>query len=135
MKIRYAIALMITAGALCLGSAAVALATQTTPTTPTPVPTTQSATPSTPTPVASNSDDRNRDLYLADLRTQKVPVSVGGNTEILIAAGICDQLAAGTPRASLINDLNTTYAPIAGINGYYYSVAIVDAAARDYCAL
>lgn len=128
MKTTYAIATMVTAAALSLGSAAVVLASQSTPTT-------QSAPVSTtPEPVPSTSDDRNRDLYLSDLRTQGIPTSVSGGAEVRIAAGVCDQLAAGTPRASLINDLNATYAPLAGINAYYYSVAIVDVAARDYCA-
>jgi hypothetical protein len=75
---------------------------------------------------------KGRGFYLAELRN-RMPVSVSGDTETLIAQGVCQQLAAGTPRAALVNDLNAMTAPMFGVNGYYYAVAMVDTARENYC--
>lgn len=86
-------------------------------------------------PVSSPAAAPKRDAvgYLAALRTANVPVSVAGGSEVAIARGVCAQLADGTSRGKLVSDLNAMYAPLAGVDGYYDAVAVVDAAQANYC--
>lgn len=76
---------------------------------------------------------KGRDFYLAALRNAGTPISTTGNSEVLIAQGVCAQLAAGADRTKLVNDLNATFAPLRGAQGYYDAVAMVDSARQYYC--
>jgi hypothetical protein len=84
-------------------------------------PTTSVATPTTP------GDERA--AFLAALSAAGVPVSASGESEILIAQGLCKELASGTPRASLVDDL----ARMGGVMTPQTAEATVTAAEQTYC--
>ena len=83
--------------------------------------------PAAPAPV------KGRGFYLAALRNAGTPISTTGDPEVLIAQGVCAQLAKGVDRAVLVNDLNATFAPLRGAQGYYDAVTMVDSARQYYC--
>lgn len=98
-----------------------------TPTTAVPEPATRTVTVTvTPSP---SPEPRGREPYLAVLRAADVPLSTTGDPEVLIAVGVCDQLAALTPRASLVHDLAT----MGGVATQEYAEAMVTAAEAHYC--
>lgn len=101
------------------------------------VPTTSStrvtASASAPVPTASGGEAARpadeRAEYLAALSAAGVPVSVSGDSEVLIAQGVCNELAGGTARAKLVDDL----ARMGGVMTPDRAEAMVAAAEQTYC--
>lgn len=70
-----------------------------------------------------------RAAYLAALSAAGVPVSVSGDSEVLIAQGVCSELADGAARTKLVGDL----AGMGGVMTLDRAEAVVAAAEQTYC--
>ncbi|XVV07858.1 DUF732 domain-containing protein [Actinosynnema sp. CA-248983] len=70
-----------------------------------------------------------RAAYLAALSAAGVPVSVRGDSEVLIAQGVCSELAGGASRAKLVGDL----AGMGGVMTPDRAEVVVAAAEQTYC--
>ncbi|MEV8441889.1 DUF732 domain-containing protein [Actinosynnema sp. NPDC051121] len=89
---------------------------------------TTSPVPTTSVEEAAVPGDK-RAEYLAALAAAGVPVSVSGDSEVLIAQGVCNELAGGTVRAKLVDDL----ARMGGVMTPDRAEAMVAVAEQIYC--
>ncbi|WP_170176381.1 DUF732 domain-containing protein [Lentzea flaviverrucosa] len=86
------------------------------------------------TPISTSDGEAARPIdkraeYLAALSAEGVPVSVSGDSEVLIAQGICNELASGAARAKLVDDL----ARMGGVMTPGRAEAMLAAAEQTYC--
>lgn len=132
----------VTIGTLAVGSVVALGGCGSTPSTPAASPpitttiattTTATASSSSPAPittvpsVAPVGDKRGG--YLAALKSAGVPTSTTGDSEVLIAQGVRNELGKGTSRAKLVGDL----ARMGGVMNDAYAEAMVSAAEQTYC--
>ncbi len=86
------------------------------------------ASPSTTDVVPPRPADKGT-AYLAALTAAGVPSSTSGATEIQIAQRVCGELAKGTPRAKLVDDI----ALLGGLMTEDQADLMVTAAENNYC--
>lgn len=100
----------------------------TTATTTTATASSDSSAPMTAAPSVAPATDK-REAYLAALKSAGVPISTTGDSEVLIAQGVCNELGKGTSRAKLVDDL----ARMGGVMNETYAEATLSAAEQIYC--
>lgn len=101
-----------------------------TTTTPEPV-LTSTTRPADPSGTASGTPQERRARFLDSLREAGVPVSRSGDSEVLIAEGVCGRLALGVSENDLVKEIEA----MGGVWTPANALAVVRSAGTNYCTV